>query len=232
MKIPATFLFLTLLLAFASQVQAADPAPVDIHFSVIQQLADAPFRWKTNLTKSSTNILLHTKLNTSEYVIDSSRLLKMLANSYNTNFPTNATVKMTGNSILVVSGTDVILNASDVVGLRSNNLWVVTGTDNTEDLSSHKGHSSIIHYNETGYFQANFDYDDSLLSTRDGNTTRFSVQGLEIFRDRNTVLNDQLQTYNFAVNFTGGGIGSVSNATSFNRLVISGDLSSRMSSGK
>jgi len=226
------FVGLGILLSVASSVSEADPAPVDIHFSVIQQLPIIPLAGKTNITRTVTNVVFSGSETVSNYVIDDARLLAMLANSYNTNFPSNATIKMFGlGAIAVVAGTNLILDPGAVMSLYviPGGPSIFSGPQGSVQTYSPKGYSSLLTEDQTSYFPASFVYDDSSLTTRDGTTTQFSANGIESFHNRSRDLNNAYK-YTFHIKFTGSGVGTNFTSSSLNRLVIIGDLSAHISS--
>lgn len=219
-----------ILLSAATSAPAADPAPVNIHFSVIQQVSVGPIIMKTNVTQTVTNIVSRGTKVVTNYVIDDARLLRMLANSFNTNFPSDATIKMFGlGGITVVEGTNLILDPSAVMSLSSSNLWIFSGPQWARQTYSPKGYTSVLGEDDTFHFPASFVYDDSNLTTRDGSTTQFSANGIESFHNNSVVVNNR-EKYTFDIKFTGSGIGTNSTSSSLNRLVIMGDLSAHISS--
>jgi len=219
-----------IVLSATSFVRAADPAPVNIHFSVIQQVSLGPINMTTNVSKTVTNIIEKGRNVVTNYVIDDARLLRMLANSYNTNFPTNATIKMFGlGGIGVVVGTNLILDPGAIMSLSTGSGWIFSGTQRSRQTYGPKGYVSVLGEDQTFHFPSIFVYDDSSLTTRDGTTTQFAANGIQSFHHRSVTVNNQ-EKYTFDILFTGSGVGTNSTSSSLNRLVIMGDISAHISS--
>jgi hypothetical protein len=225
MKLIHCLAVLGLLMSFALRVPAADPGPIHFQFSVVQQVSEGPVITKTNVAAKATNIVSSAKYVTSNYVLDNARLLKMLANSYSTNFPATADLKMFGNfGIAVVDGTNILL-APTIMNLTYSNLWTISGSQTDGRFSSQKGSVTRSSIDFIQIYPATFTYDDSGLTTKDGSITSLSIPGLESVKTLSTRVENDYKNYNFDIKFTGAGFGTIFNNTSSNRFVLSGNLS-------
>ena len=154
--------------------------PFTVNLTVLQQVeSDALVKSTTNHTAISTNISLLYKWTQKKFIFNNASLLKLLANSYNTNFPAGVRLASDGTSLFVTdkTGTNVVLDIGSVVAVNSIQA-VVTATEPQVE-STVKGKSTEKYsgiYNQTTY--ANISYNDSALTTADGTHSVFTITGI------------------------------------------------------
>ena len=176
--------------------------------------------YKTNVVQTTTNVFWTLKSTVTNDVLHSVDILKLLANSFQTNFPAGAKLSVNGNRFFVVdsSGSNVLLNASSVfsislTGYMQNSLTTRITTQ-TNGGSSLKGNltSDLL-------FSATLSYDDTSLATTDGTHAKFALYGLW-----KTLLTQNIVTYKSTAVFvfTGGGGGTIRDIPVFLDAIISG----------
>jgi hypothetical protein len=180
--------------------------PVDLSIrAVAENLDNQLITSKTNIMGTKTNFSYVYKSNTTNFTMNTSSLLSLLANSYNSNFP---------------AGTQLLL-ADDGLGFYKFAISDQTGTNisffptvlqttfSPAVFTAMKTESTTNQLNFTGNFTASitsalvFTYDDSTNTTGDGTITRFTWSGLaEVKQSAN--LATSFFTENVTMNLTGG----------------------------
>jgi hypothetical protein len=209
--------------------RAADPGPVIFKMTATSQAIYDQASYKTNaFTSTVTNITVTTLYTVSNGVIDSTRLLQMLANSFDTIFPDGAQLKLNDSSEFVVAvGTNVVQIVTNVLSLTTSNNPVYGGSMVTSYKLDHTGESvnNTLKYTET--VSGAVVYDDSGRATADGKTTRMTLRGVETFKG-NDVMTGTTK-FNYLFSFTGDGQGSVSNSVSNNEFILRGGFTGAVS---
>lgn len=162
---------------------------------------------KTNVIRGATNDISVLKSSTTNFVIDASSLLDLIANSLNTNFPAGTQLLLGGPApgsydfaVSDSTGTNVAIGMQALIaplfrsvvnaGLQTQlytNQFFSTGSDREIYISS-----------------INLQYDDSTLTTRDGTHTIFSWNGVAQAR-YSANLGTGSSAMNVTMNLTGGG---------------------------
>jgi hypothetical protein len=224
MKRIQLFALFAVLVALASRALAgsADPGPVTFKITATSQAIDDQTTFKTNTASTSTNFTATSIFTESNSTIDNTALLQMLANSFNTTFPSGALLKYnaTNNAFVVVNGTSQILNVSNVFTFGSSNNAVATGTVVTGVTFNSAGESTKTTQKFSQMASAGLAYDDSALTTANGNTTRLMMHGVESFKTSSVITTNV--NFTDAVSFTGDGSGSISNSVTNTKFILRG----------
>lgn len=137
---------------------------------------------RTNHTTTTTNVTTITKSKATNAPIDSKFVLRLLANSFKTNFPTGAKLIMSGvgaYSFFVVdsSGSNILLDASSVLSIVDNvsvnsgiSTFIATTTRTATKYSGNNTQAFTEYVTLT--------YDDATLTTTDGTHTNFQLSGI------------------------------------------------------
>lgn len=161
---------------------------------------------KTNLVGSKTNVTLVLKSTVTNFTLNASSLLDLLANSYSTNFPSGAKLLLrgeSGNFSLDVSdstGTNIYMYTGSV--LNPDYLGEVNAGMETESTTNQTYFSG----NDTEAFTSaiSLQYDDGSMTTTDGTRTFFNLNCLvQTKQSRN--LGTDATTENVTMTVTGGG---------------------------
>jgi hypothetical protein len=220
------------LVNFALKSHAGVPdiqEPVTFRFAATCQDVENQTTNITHGTSGATNSEMISISTTTNSTIDNEKLLRMLANSFDTNFPPGASLKLDGSfNVLVTLDTNIVLYASNVLVINPGNDGVFSGKtlDNTTTTSSSTNQEGFLKEFVSG--SGSLDYDDSLLATGDGNTTRFSAKGLLSTHNDNVSKNGVTKSQNMLM-FSGSGAGSISNTIfshNFNFILRGGFVSS------
>jgi hypothetical protein len=177
--------------------------PVTFKLSALEQLVDS-VTLKTNKTTTSTNITTMTKSTASTKSVVNKDLLKLLANSF-TNLPTTITngqlVTDGEGSFLVVTST-ATNNVSSVLSIEFNRR-VISGSESVV-MKSPPGTTTSETETATATQAARLSYDDSELTTRDGEHTTITLHGLMV-----TKYGDATTKFTTSFTLTGQGDGLV-----------------------
>ena len=199
-------------LAFAAVTAQAvaflPPGPATLQFDAVTQTT--PFHVvssKTNETSTATNVMTSYSATVTSVPFVSSNLLALLANSFNTNFPSGSQIGISFGDLVIVdsTGTNVILDPSAVLTATFNEevyfdkqTQIATQNQNGSSLS---GNSS-----ETVTSDVTIKYDDTGVSPADGTNSVFQLRGLLVEKfSRNLKTNFEKVNYQFQ----GSGGGSV-----------------------
>jgi hypothetical protein len=212
----------SVLLGFACRAQAivltADGS-VTMKFTASFAGADTS-SGKTNATATVTNIVSTEKVATSNLMVGNAQLLSMLANSYNTTWPSGAALKFAnGASFVVAVGSNVVMDVSSVLTLNSSNS-IITGQETITQTTSPSGSSTTIKESINYLIPAGLVYDDSAQTPTDGKTIRFTASGYASATV--SASGPSFGPSKVIVNFTGAGAGSVSNSVTITDFVIHG----------
>lgn len=204
---------LAALVCFGINAYAADPGSIKIKILATSQALDGLPSYTTNSSSTVTNYTTESKYTTSNSVIDNTRLLQMLTNSLNTNFPAGTALELSeAGSIILVSGTNV-QDISSVLSLTLTNKPVMSGSMSSKERIAPGGTTSTGSFIITTTSAATLTYNDSALTTGDGSTTRLTMTGLEEAR-LNLSGSGELESVSLVVDFSGTGSGSTTNKVS------------------
>ena len=122
---------LIVLAIFALKTHAGVPdvqMPITFRFAAVHQDTQNVQTNITHVTGGVTNSEFISISTTTNSTIDNEKLLRMLANSFSTNFPPSASLKLDGAfHILVTVDTNIVLYASNVLVITSGSDGVVSG---------------------------------------------------------------------------------------------------------
>jgi hypothetical protein len=217
----------TFLLTFAWRITAA----VEFSFSVVAQGTNSHFSSKTNVTGPVTTIVTAYSLRSTTFIIDNAALLKMLANSFNTEFPSNATLEVVDfpEKFYVRDGTNILLFAAPVLTIESTNVFIVSDSGvSTEIIATNQ---DLFHM-RGGYKMTSLvtlKYDDTAQATRDGHTTSFSVTGIYTLQNAHS-LGGKSPKFRFVMEFNGAGQGTFFNGLLATPFVMRGKFSNAFGS--
>jgi hypothetical protein len=206
----------------AFNVPAGVQGTVNFKFTALFQDVVNKVTNTTHVASSVTNVQQISLSTTTNAAINNNTLLRMLANSFNTNFPPGAALKLNEfGHVVVAVGTNIVLSASNVLAINVTTNGVFS--DNLLSQAKFTSTTNTAHVvtKETVNDAASVDYDDSLLSTRDGNTTRFSARGL-VTQHAASSVNNGIGTQSQTLVFSGSGSGSISNSISQTQFVLRG----------
>ena len=225
--------YLLIIVAFgflASQAKAK-LSPIVINLTASQQSLYNSATYTTNITATSTNLTLTAKYTATNTVINNAKIIKMLANSFNTNLPATAVLKFNDNGeVVVVVGTNVILNASSVIHINflSSTPSTVAGSVTQSQKVTPTTSAAYVRAAYTDTAIDSFSYDDSSLSPADGKHTNFSVEGARTLRITQTVSSiNSVVTYliNYIFTLSGAGDGTISDKAAVIKGVVTGNIS-------
>ena len=190
--------------------------PIVINLTAIQQSLSNATTSTTNTTATTTNITTVTKYTTTNTVINNAKILKMLSNSFNTNFPSTAVLRVNESGEVVVAvGTNVILNANSVIHIGfSGTPNVDAGSETATSKVTPTSTNATLRILITDSAIDSLTYDDSTLTTADGTTTNFKVDGFRTLRISETVSqvnNTASAVVTYTATLTGAGEGTISN---------------------
>lgn len=208
--------------ALKSHADVAD-VPVTFSFAATYQDLENQATNIMHVTSGATNFETISMSTTTNSTIDNEKLLQMLANSFNTNFPSTASLKLDGSfNVLVTVGTNIVLNTSNVLVIHPGNDGVFSDKFRVRTFFN-TNNDGFTHSSISG--SGSLDYDDSLLATGNGNTTRFSAKGLLTSRNDADFRNGITKSRSMMI-FSGSGTGSISNTISHNFILQGGFVSS------
>ncbi len=179
------YLAIIVALGFVTLSAEAKLNSIVINLTAVQQsLAGSSPVYKTNITATTTNISASVKYTTTNTVINNARILKMLANSFNTNIPATATLKVDDNTrhVVVAVGTNIVLDVNSVLHLGSSGSGVASGTLSESMKQAPTTTTTIVRYNFTITGIDSLIYDDTGLTTADGTHTNFTIEGYRTAR--------------------------------------------------
>jgi hypothetical protein len=229
MKSALSFALIILLNLVSFSSRADVLGPVNFKFIGTYQDIFGQSSNTVHATATVTNTELILTATTTNAALNNDKLLRMLANSFNTTFPSGGELNFDqAQHLVVVVGTNIILNVSNVLVLNHDftNGVLVNHAVLAEEVSPH-GTISNSHAKGIGTTEASLDYDDSLLPTADGNTTRFSVKGL-LTSHNSSVVKKGVGSDVSILTFSGSGSGSISNAVSHRTFILRGGFVSRI----
>ncbi len=158
--------------------------PISVILNATFQAATTGPVTKTNITATTTNLVATSKFTATNQIINNATLVKMLANSFNTNFPANAELKLSNSGDFVIAvGTNVIRNVSGVLhSTFSSNPRVTKGvqTESAKFTPTAVTLAEQVAFNQTS--NETLTYDDSALTTANGQTTKFTASGTMVLR--------------------------------------------------
>ena len=181
--------FLTLVIACALSAAARNAAADGIahlivggpvHFNITasyQNLVGDIIHRGTNSTLTTTNIHEVSKDSISNSVVNETTLLKMLENSFKTNFAKGARLVADGNLNFYIAdktGTNILLDVSSVFS-PTNQYAVTANTESTVDTITTKTNTVTGSDSETTTQFVTFIYDDTALVTADGLNSQFQM---------------------------------------------------------
>lgn len=162
---------------------------------------------KTNIVGSVTNVSLSLKSTTTNFTMNTSSFLDLIANSFNTNFPAGTQLLLRGYS------GSYFLAVSDSTGTNVSSLPLYTvlssdteGLVNAGLLTESTTNQIYFTGNDTEAFTTavTFVYDDSTKTTADGTHSSFTLNCLvQSKQSRN--LETGASTANVTMDLTGGG---------------------------
>lgn len=177
-------LFSALLLAIALMSLRADAyslrhkGPVTLDLTVYQSTGSSQ-NSITNQTGATTNILDKYKEYSKEFTLNNEFFLKLLENSFDTNFPAGTHLVTDGFTLYVVdtTGTNVVFDISPVLTVVFSVNANSSTYDQTEKITL-KGTNYVASGSGTSHGYVTFNYSDSTLTTRDATHTVFEFDGL------------------------------------------------------
>ncbi len=135
---------------------------------------------------SVTNITQTLKWTATNFTLGNAGFLKLLENSFATNFPQGARLKSGGQSLLVVdkTGSNIVQDISSVVSIQIVNAVMVAPSKLTfKEVIMPTWTAELVspNYKETCY--ESLQYNDTALITADGTHSNFHFDGLASFTD-------------------------------------------------
>ena len=208
-KLMAAVIVSTLTIITVHAGVAGLPGPATFKLDAFTQAT--PFQQvggKTNQTVTSTNVTAMFKSTIGKTAFDSSDMLAVITNSFNTTFPADAQVGIRIGQIVVVdkTGTNIIFTPG------GNVITFQFDTDISSDIVTEistlnkSGQSNSGSANDTLIASATMTYDDSLQTTGDGTHTKFAFKGLFMLKSTANLKN---QTGKTTIEFQGTGGGPV-----------------------
>jgi hypothetical protein len=141
----------------------------------------APFQQsaKTNQTATSTNITQFSKSAVIKAPFGSSDMLVLLANSFNTNFPTGSQIALGPGGLFVVdsTGTNIIFSPNPIVNFQSD-VSFFPSSDTVITTQNAAGTKQSGNRADELIASLTLNYDDTLNTTADGTHTKFTFRGL------------------------------------------------------
>jgi hypothetical protein len=203
-------------------------SPIDLNIrAVSQNLNNQLVIDKTNIVGSGTIITTASKSNTTNFTMDASSLLDLLANSYNTNFPAGTRLLLGNNGYGVYQ-----FAISDKTGTNISFYPTVLQTTFSpaviSDLATETRGPNPLHI--TGSYTASitsaliFTYDDSAMTTRDGTTNKFTWSGLALDKQ-----SQNLTTDIFSDSVTMNLMGGSESFRGLSKVIFSGTLRAKVS---
>ena len=198
---------------------AADPGSITIKITATSQALSGLATYSTNSSSTVTNLTATSKYTTSNSIIDDTRLLQMLANSFNETYPPGSALKLSSSGdIVVANGTNIVRDAVSVLSLTQSNNPITSGTITSKEKIAPGGTTGSSTFAMIQSAAAGLSYDDSGLSTADGSTTRFHIPGVE---DNHIIMSSSgTENFSLMLDFAGGGSGSISNSVSSTDFVL------------
>ena len=219
-------------LGFLASRAEASLGPVVVNLTAVQQSLTLfeTTTSRTNITATTTNVATVARATTTNIVINNAKILKMLANSFNTNFPATAALKINDHGDFVVTvGTNVILNANTVVEVTfTSSVALVAGTATENERTTATATNTVSNSAETTTGVDKFTYDDSALTPADGKTTNFKIEGLRTLRSTQALsqINGVVTgTTTYIVTITGAGVGTISDKEAIIKGAVTGRVS-------
>lgn len=179
------------------------PIELSIH-AVCQNLDNQQIIAKTKIVGGKTITTTAYESNTTNFTMNASSLLDLLANSYNTNFPAGTQLLLAGNGYGVYQ-----FAISDQTGANISFFPSVLQTTFAPAVISDLSTETRNGLHITGSYTASitsaltFTYDDSALTTRDGTTNKFTWSALALSKQ-----SESTATWSFdfgvTMNLTGG----------------------------
>jgi hypothetical protein len=210
---------------FSSQAQAQ--ASLNFKFTATYQAVGNQLTNTVHSTRTATNYEQIYTFTTTNAPLNNDKLLRLLANSFNTNFPPGAALKLTTAYHFVVTvGTNIVLDPSNVLALNHSKNAVVSGKVILGTKIIPHGDILSTDSNAVVNGEASLDYDDSSLLTADGSTTHFSARGLLTSHDTSHVVNGDGST-TYTLTFSGSGSGSITNGPSHTLFILRGGFVGR-----
>jgi hypothetical protein len=164
---------------------------------------------KTNSTAIATNVTRSYKSVINSGALDGAAMLSLLANSFNTNFPTGSQIAFRAGHLYVVDGTgaNVVFDPTNAVTLDCRGT-LLCGLE-TRVTREENGSAALSGTtSETVTSRVVVNYDDSALATADGTVTKFNFSGLWTMKLSTTLQN---QFSKVAITFQGSGDGTIRN---------------------
>lgn len=215
MKTLALAILITLSAALtASAIPAgAFPARGLVTFKLLAYGQNANYQLvgaKTNATATTTNITSVYKSSVTNLPVGSDDILGLLENSFNTNFPADARLYLSGTGFLVMdaAGTNLYLNASTVLSLHIHSRGVHAGLETVLQTINTNGFTYSGKDGELYTEIFDLTYDDTSLTPADGTQTNFELSGLVGLKFQRNLMTGVYQT---AFVFNGQGDGWVRN---------------------
>jgi hypothetical protein len=197
---------------------------VEIELSYVQQgTSYATISEVTNSTPTNTTTIKTVRSKSTETRIDSRFVLALLANSFNTTFPSGARLAITGNgnfSFMVTdkSGSNVLLDASSVQAI-ADHASVNSGTETFVTKMANTTTAFSGTDTETFTEFATLSYDDTGIATQDGTRTQFQLAG--ILKQRRAI-NVGTGASTASITFRCSGFGAIRGG---NQVLIEGAIS-------
>ena len=229
MKILGPFLAL-LTLGFLVSTAQAELHSATITLTARFQSLSGQMTFSTNIVGTTTNVTIVSKHTTTNMVINNAKLVKMLANSFNTSFPSTATLRVSDNaSFRVVNGTNELMDVSSVLKISYHGDPAVGWLDVAHLRMTSSGSTLSQKSNYSAISIVDLIYDDSALTTADGTTTNFKIEGA--LRNSASIIITGLpespdSVSRFVMNLAGAGEGSISgkHAVVLGRCTLSGTI--------
>ena len=158
---------------------------------------------RTNVSATATNITSLLKSSFTNMPINNARLLAMLTNSFNTNFPPGAKLAFRNNQLLVMdaTGTNLVLDLAPILSIDAgNSVW--SGQEKYVTTYNASGTFYSGNDNETASRSITLHYDDTAMTTADGTHVEFSIQGISLARQSRDI-----KTYFMKTSFVFSGTG-------------------------
>lgn len=206
----ATLLALPKITAGAVPISAAGPVTFNLQ-SAAQNLDYKLISLKTNHTATVTNKIYAYKSTTTNFTINASYILNLLTNSFKTNFPPGAKLVLRGGptyfsfAVADKTGTNVLLNVSSVFSVTTK-ASIASGMENEIQTTTASNTSYSGNDTESYTVYETMEYDDSALSTADGTTTTFELDGILTTKYSRNLASDKNTS---VVNAQAGGGGTI-----------------------
>jgi hypothetical protein len=218
--------FLTLLTILLTSIWSAT-AGVQFKFSVfVLDENEGHFSSKTNVIGRVTTIVATSSVKSVSFTIDNAALLKMLANSFNTEFPSTATLDISGvpKRILVMVGTNILFDVSSVFTIQAGNIFILSDSAvSTETIIANQD-LFRVHGNYKIGSVVTLRYDDTARVTSDGRRTRFSITGIQTMQGAFSS-DGKSPSPSVLTKFNGTGQGTLFNGSSASPWVLTGKFS-------